>query len=510
MSFALYHFSDTVADPDLWGHLRFGQDMVRAGSVIRRDDYSYRSAGRLWINHEWLSEVLFAQVYDLAGPPGLIVGKVVVALMLIGLCHSHLTRRGLGPFRSLFLLVVASVPFRLGFATVRPQIFTYVAFLFLLLLLERAITGRERFLWALPLMFALWVNLHGGVLAGIGIIGLWVLVRSIASVWSARAGPPSRRGTLPVGVAAIGGACGLALFCNPYGATLVKFLLSAGTAPRPEISEWAPLALLSLPGLIYLGILAAGSIGLIGSRLPRRPEAICFFVVASALPLISQRHYPLFVLIVVVWGGAHIADVSNRVNPFARSRLAGSRVVAVGCLAASLIFLGLSWPRFGCIRVDPFYFPFPARAVAVLKQSGVRGNIAVPFDWGEYVLWHVGPGVKVSIDGRRETLYSDDAYRQWLDFGSGRGIWDALLKTSSTDLVIAPKATPTVNQLSRTDGWVPLYQDTFCALFARAGFLGIDRIVETGRSPKAARLADDGGGLCFPAGDFGVQEPVAR
>ncbi len=46
------------------------------------------------------------------------------------------------------------------------------------------------------------------------------------------------------------------------------------------------------------------------------------------------------------------------------------------------------------------------RAVALLKQSGAGGNMAVPFDWGEYVLWHLGPAIKVSIDGRRETLYS--------------------------------------------------------------------------------------------------------
>jgi hypothetical protein len=29
------------------------------------------------------------------------------------------------------------------------------------------------------------------------------------------------------------------------------------------------------------------------------------------------------------------------------------------------------------------------------------------FDWGQYALWHFGPSLKVSIDGRRETIYSD-------------------------------------------------------------------------------------------------------
>ena len=85
-----------------------------------------------------------------------------------------------------------------------------------------------------------------------------------------------------------------------------------------------------------------------------------------------------------------------------------------------------SLPQMGCIRVEPNYFAFPARAVAFLRASGIRGNMAVPFDWGEYVLWHLGPGVKVSIDGRRETVYSDEAYRESRDFERGSGVWDAL------------------------------------------------------------------------------------
>ena len=29
------------------------------------------------------------------------------------------------------------------------------------------------------------------------------------------------------------------------------------------------------------------------------------------------------------------------------------------------------------------------------------------FDWGHYAVWHWAPGLRVSIDGRRETILSD-------------------------------------------------------------------------------------------------------
>jgi hypothetical protein len=496
VSFCLFWFSDTVADPDLWGHVRFGQDILRTGAIAWSDDYSYRTGGQRWINHEWLSEVIFAGIYNRSGPQGMIVFKVLLSLLLVGLCYLHLRRRGLGPFRSVLLLVLASIPFRLGLGTVRPQIFTYLLFLFELLMLADAVPGREHRLWALPFLFAVWVNLHGGVLAGVSILGLWIGARVVGHLRDENS-PRLRRFGAVLQLGLLATACSLALLVNPYKAELLRFLLRTATVPREEISEWTPLGLTSLPGFLYLVLLAIGVFALAASGC-RKAEVIPIFSVSAILPLVSNRHYPLFVLTLIVLGGEHIADATSRRWPPAASRLARSRGVAVVGLAVSLLLLGLSLPRFGGIRVEPYYFAFPARVVALLKKSDVRGNMAVPFDWGEYVIWHLGRDVKVSMDGRRETVYSDESYRQSRDFERGTGVWDALLRTGPpTDLVLAPRGSPTANLLSRADGWLPLYGDTFCVLFVRPGFRDLDRIVA---SPVPS-LPDNGGGTYFPAPD---------
>ena len=134
--------------------------------------------------------------------------------------------------------------------------------------------------------------------------------------------------------------------------------------------------------------------------------------------------------------------------------------------------------------------------MALLKQHEIRGNVAVPFDWGEYVLWHLGPAIKVSIDGRRETIYSDETYQQSPNFRAGHRVWDTLkLKNATTDLVLVSNGSPTANLLSLKADWVPLYRDNFCILFVRAGFPGIEHLAQS-RIPD---LPDDGGHLCFPA-----------
>jgi hypothetical protein len=489
----VFWFSDTIADPDLWGHVRFGQDILRTGVIDRTDDYSYRTHGQRWFNHEWLSEVIFAAVYDRSGPTGLIIFKVFVSLLILGLCLVHLRRRGLGPYRSVLLLVLSSIPFRLGLGTVRPQIFTYLLLLVELLILASAGPGREHRLWALPLLVVAWVNLHGGVLAGVAILGLWIAARGAGHLGDETA-PLLPRFVAVLQLGLLGVACCLALLVNPYKSELMRFLLRTATVPRPEITEWAPLVLTSLPGLFFLGLLVIGIFGLAGSD-RRKAEAIPVLSLSAVLPLLSNRHYPLFALTLIVLGGEHIAAALDRRWPPATSRPAGNRAVATVGLAVSLLFLGLSVPRFGCIRIEPFYFAFPARAVALLKRSDVRGNMAVPYDWGEYVLWHLGRGVKVSMDGRRETVYSDESYRQSRDFEQGTGAWDALLRTAPpTDFVLVPIGSPTANLLSRTDGWLPLYRDTLCVLFVSAGVRDISRIV----SSPIPSLPDNGGGLCFP------------
>jgi hypothetical protein len=492
--FCLFWFSDTIADPDLWGHIRFGQDIRRTGSIVGIDVYSYRTAEQRWMNHEWLSEVIFAGLYDRSGQAGLVVFKVLVGLLILGLMFAHLRRVGLGPYCSVVLLVMLSIPFRLGLGTIRPQIFTYFFFLLELFLLQKAGSGREYSLWAVPILLAVWVNLHGGVLAGAGLFLLWVTIRIVAAPPDESAGLANRLG-LAVRLGLIVFACGLALLLNPYGWGLVSFLLRTATVPRPEIREWAALSLASLPGQLYLILLAIGIAGLAGSRRRRTPETIAIFSVAALLPLIANRHYPLFALTLVVLGADHITDAWNRWRPPSWAQFGRGRWITGVSVFVSLLLIALAVPRFGSIRVEPFYFAFPARAVALLKQSGVSGNMAVPFDWGEYVIWHLGPRVKVSIDGRRETVYSDEMYRQYRDFEQGTGVWDALLKTSKTDLVLAPNGSATANLLSRTEGWVPLYQDTFCLIFVRDGFTDIAQIAKTG----IPALPDDGGGLDFPA-----------
>src|SRR5271163_4158038 len=67
-----------AVDPDLWWHLRTGQMIVDTGHVPHSDPFSFTRAGHAWVAHEWLSEVVFYELWKRGGAPALIVFSAII------------------------------------------------------------------------------------------------------------------------------------------------------------------------------------------------------------------------------------------------------------------------------------------------------------------------------------------------------------------------------------------------------------------------------------------------
>lgn len=454
----------TLADPDLWGHIRCGLDVLRDHAAPEVDPYAYTTGFQRWIDHEWLAEATFAAAWTLGGAAGIIALKALVNGAMLALLWRRFAALRIPAPRIAILLVLMCTPVLILFLVqVRAQIYTYLLFAALLLALRRAEDGRYGWLWAAPPIVAVWVNLHGGVLAGLGMLALWGAFHA-AFHWHAR-----WRIFWPSLAAAA------ATLLNPYGAELPFFLLHTATTPRPEIQDWQPLALMSLFGAGYVVALATLVLGLAWTRLPRRPAPLILCVIAALLPLLAVRHFPLFCIAAIVFAGDHVASAWDRLmapRPGAAASApaapAAPALLSLASFAAAALVLGMAVARGTFTRI-PQLGVYPQAAVALLRDSGVTGNLAVDFRWGEYAIWHLAPRIKVGMDGRRETVYSELAYRRYLDFCFGRHDWDALLRPKTTDMALVQRGEPTYNLLKLEPGWALVYQDESAALFADRG-----------------------------------------
>lgn len=397
--------SRATIDPDLWGHVRFGLDLLAAGRLTEVDPYSF-TQDVPWINHEWLSELLFALAFREGGVVGLLLLKTVLlvsaAWFLSGVArHAEERLRWWLVALSLLGLTAAAITFR-------PQLWTILG----LAVVMRVLKGGWSLLW-IPLVFVLWANLHGGWIVGAGVLGLWVAGRFL-DTRSLRAVAP-QAAALVVGVAVT--------VINPYTWRLWTFLLTTVRMSR-NITEWRPLW--EQPDFSH-GVLWLMTVTIVAISVSRRWQHVTW---AGLLPVVwlgvsglfVDRLSPLFAevsLLVTVdaWRTARTTDVLPRAAGGEVGRRAIDAVVVVIVWMLNVV------PASRCLPIDGSWAP-DLEAARFLADPAARGRLVLPFDWGEFALWHFGPRLQVSTDGRRETVYTEETVnlQASVAFGQERGL----------------------------------------------------------------------------------------
>jgi len=465
----LLAMSLTVADPDLWGHLRFGQDTLAHGGPVRDDPYAYTTAPGAWVNHEWLAEVSFAVAYGALGVWGLSALKTLVCMVALGSIYWSARRHGSGVVGPVLVVVLAVLAVLPHLRQVRPQIYTVALMTALLLVLRSYESGRQRWLWAcVPIMMA-WVNLHGGVLAGAAVLLAWYGGRVLSRLIVLRSLRPWRElvglGELGVVLASLA-----ATLVNPYGWELPGFLLRTATGPRTEIQDWQPATLNSYGGVAYLVLLAVlALVYLRGRQRPTLAQSLVLLALVVAA-LAAQRHVPLLGLAVPVLAGSSLQTLLTerlaRRSLVVPARSGHQRIVTVISVALAAVAAG--YALFYAMG-NLFYSSddYPVHAVALLQQRVERANLVTPYGWGEYVIWHVGPDIKVSMDGRRETVYDDETYQQSMAWHFGTRGWDAQVDDPAAELVLTVADHPSDSLMRLKPGWELVYEDATASLFAR-------------------------------------------
>ena len=471
--------SHTRADPDLWGHVRFGHDIVSGRAIATVDTYSFMS-DRPWINHEWLSECVMYVAYAAGGPAGLVALKVLLLVAVLGAVYVALGRQSVtGTSRDLLLAVVILGTFG-QINHIRPQVFSLAAFSWLLVLLTSSGGGRAGIL-LIPALFVAWVNMHGGWIVGGATLALWTAFSLSTAVPRA----------VKIRLTACGVLSLLATLLNPYGWKMWLFLWNTVGFSRAEISEWQPVFRLGPAVLIVWSVLALAAVAaavraFAQSEHPVRKVAVVLFLGIASFQVSRLRAF--FAVALVVLLGRELVFVLDRfrrrrdaaVPPPGRAAVAAAVTIACVLIAGG----GAAVARnLGCVRMDSSGLP-DARVPDFAAAHQLRGRLAVWFDWGEYAIWHLGPALSVSVDGRRETVYSDDLLRRHLMFYYVPSTRQQFLDEVRPDYIWLPSHLRVVESL-RADGWKELFAGPGSVLLGRAG-------EPRGSSPVVA------GDRCFP------------
>jgi len=379
----------TTADPDLWGHLRFGLDTLAQHTLPSIDPYSF-TQDVPWVNHEWLSELVMAVAYRSAGVVGLSLLKGALAAVLLIVVLQRYAAAAPALVAGVIVLLAAGTGRQI--VTLRPQLWTLIG---VALLCRLFIDGPRRWwLIAVPALFWVWVNLHGGWIVGAGLLAVWTACQMVRPDASRRF------------VATLAVLSALATLVNPYGVQMWAFLAGTVRMSR-EIAEWRPLT--TVPVVARIPWIAVVSIAsMLAIRGPRpRIDRLAMLALMAFGAFRVERLAPLFVVAgLVLLAPALTTRWASRLRSFDPLTPAAARGAAIGFAALVVVAAAVSARAASCISMDGDWIldRVAGRALAAARPEG---RMVTYFDWGEYAIWHLGPRLRVSIDGRRETVYSD-------------------------------------------------------------------------------------------------------
>jgi hypothetical protein len=452
-----------AVDPDLWWHLRTGQFIVETGHIPSVDPFSFTRAGAGWVAHEWLSEVVFFELWKHGGFVALIVFSSIVTtagfMLLYFRCHTQ----GHWAAAATALGALAAAP-AWG---VRPQMFTFTLASLLLWLVDAG-QKRPKLLFWIPPLFLLWLNLHAGFAIGLVLLlaygfGLVCETAIGDTPWQVNRKPLLRIALLFLF------SLGMVPF-NPAGTQLYRYpfatLHSAGMRAfisewfSPDFHQWHYFPVL----LVWLLVVVTFAY----SRSRPKGRIIVPLLLTAAASLDAARHIPIFVLLVIPVIARLASDWASPAetitsHPWERSR-------PVFNLAVVILMAGLAtakWTMVARDQVEQESGLFPQAAVASLPSTPDSTRVFAYYDWGGYAIWKLYPRYQVFVDGRAD-LYGDTLLRQFETAISLHDGWREILDQWGVNTVLLPLNCTLAQALMINPDWRPSFNDSKAVVLVRS------------------------------------------
>ncbi len=454
LAFALAAFAVTLwapqvfNDSDTFWHVAAGRLMIARHAVLATDPFSYTFAGRPWMTHEWLSEVLLAGAFNLAGWGGVALVTALCAGAAAGLLARHTGRwtRGLPQI----LLLTLSLSLCAGHLLARPHVLVWplLEMWAAELVIARSEDRAPRWI-ALPLM-TLWANLHGSFLFGLALVGPFALEALLYA-------PRERRGEVVLRWGGFGLAAGAAALLTPHGIEGPLYALRMmGMPSLGGIGEWRPTALNELSPFVIAVVVGAGFA--LWRRMPIPPLRLLLLAGLTVLSVQHNRHEQLLAFVGALVLAAPLAAVTD--PPQAR-RAPSWRLFAAATAAIAVVLTAAR------IAAPTRWTDSPTRPVSALASvpAAVRATpVLNDFQFGG---WLIGQGVPTFIDSRAD-MYGEAFLQAWLKLASGdRAALEATLAQRRIGWAILVTGSPLDHAFAAMPGWRRTHVDRVSVVYQR-------------------------------------------
>jgi hypothetical protein len=450
-------------DPDMWWHLKTGEIIWTTHSIPVVDLYSYTTNHHAWVPHEWLAQCVIYGAYRLAGYSGLMLWLCFFSSVLLITGYTFCSLYSGNPKVALLGAIVIWL-FSMAELAVRPQMIGYLLLIIELLLIHFGRTRNPHWFWALPPLFAIWVNCHGSFFLGILVAGAFLGCSFFnfehgllaCSAWDRR-----QRQTLALAL-----LLSIAvLFLNPDGAKLVFYPLNT-MLKQPlslrAVEEWQPLELGDGRGLAFLSIIGCIFLLPIVQRSKLFLHELLMLVLGVWLAASHRRMLFVFGILVAPILSRLLSSAWENYDPEQDRPWANAFLI----VASALVIFWVFPDRHSLdLQVEA---ASPVRAVEFIEAHHLSGNMLNEYVYGGYLIW-AAPDHPVFLDGRGDVF-------EWTGVLADFGQWallqsdpNTLLNKYSVDFCLLAQGSPMTHVLPLLPGWKSVYSDNLSEIFVRTG-----------------------------------------
>jgi len=449
-------------DPDMWWHLKMGSVIWETHSIPHTDLFSYTTGHHSYIAHEWLSELSIYGAYRWGGYPGLMLWLCLLtsALLISGycLCWFYSKNAKIAFLGSLTIWLFSTI----GFA-IRPQMIGYLLLVVELLLLHAGQTRNPRWFFALPVLFAIWVNAHGSFFLGL-LVSALVLAGSFADFHAGlligRRWEAGRRRTLAFAVA----LSIAALFLNPIGLSQILYPVDTLLHQHiglSQVEEWQALQFSQGRDFAFLGIIALilllpaiRQIELWGQEL---------LLLALGAWLAASHHRMLFVF------GILAAPILSRLLATAWENYDAAQDLPRANAILIVVSLLIAFRTFPSRRdlESQVEAKSPVKAVQFIRSHQLPGPMLNEYVYGGYMIW-ASPENPVFVDGRSDVFEATGVLAEFAEWSTLQTDPNKLLAKYRINFCLLARRSPMVPVLSLMQ-WKTIYSDDISVVLVRNG-----------------------------------------
>ncbi|MEN9407081.1 MAG: hypothetical protein RLZZ455_297 [Candidatus Parcubacteria bacterium] len=466
-----YFHQVTAFTQDLGRHLLLGKIIFTTHLVPTTNLLSYTYPSFPFLNHHYLSEVLFYLITTYTGIFGLLSITTLLMLLSFGLLFFFSYRRtGISTLPASLLII----PILFERTDIRPEMFSYFFFSLFLVILYKNRNSQTKLLSLLPLITLLWVNMHIYFFMGI----LLVFLFFIDGLLKNRRNLTCRynKQLLTILILTL-----CATLINPQGITGALYPLTAFQNYGYAIEENQNIFFLESLGFhknsveYFKFAVVLLFMSLILRNKNTRPIDWLLALTFSIAGAVAVRNLPLFALASLIPIASNLKPLLKKLSAIATHfpLLSASRQVHLFFLLLCLFSI---WQMQVAIHKNAFGFSVnngAAKAVNFIETHHIRGPIFNNFDIGSYLAYRLYPREKVFVDGRPEAYPETFFQKIYIPIQQDKSSFADAEKTYNFSVVFfthtdqTPWAEIFLKDMLQNPSWKVVYLDETVIIFLK-------------------------------------------